>query len=134
MVHFGERKESTVQKVEIAFSNPNDWILLTNDDIGFVVKEEDGGLEEEISVSEDAKSFREEQASMPASEEKLQMELEMPPSQVMTRSKMPEGKGGSTGPLRNTIWSRKTCSSAPKIILKVSRRRWRWTLNVMNNL
>ena len=39
--------------------------------MGFVVNDEDTGSEEEISVSEDAKSFREEQASLPASEREV---------------------------------------------------------------
>ena len=85
-------RKAPYERLKLHFHNPNDWILLTNDDIGFVVNDEDVGSEEEISVSEDARSFREEQASLPASEEKLQMELEMPPSQTMTRSKMAEGR------------------------------------------
>ena len=112
-------RKAPYERLKLHFHNPNDWILLTNDDIGFVVNDEDVGSEEEISVSEDARSFREEQASLPASEEKLQMELEMPPSQMMTRSRMAEEEDARGGPLPNTIWSRRTCLSAPRRTLKL---------------
>ena len=84
------------------------------------MNDEDTGSEEEISVSEDAKSFREEQASLPASEEKLQMELEMPPSQMMTRSRMAEGRGQKRRTFTKYDMESETCSSAPRRILKLS--------------
>ena len=81
------------ERLKLHFHNPNGWILLTVDDVAFVVNAEDTGSEGEIYVSEDAKSFRKEQASRPASEKTLRLELETPANQMMTRSKMAEGRG-----------------------------------------